>query len=455
MSPGGLNFPATSPMTVEIPDIPKSAIELEDVASALFQAAGYFVERNVIERDTDEVLELDACASLYDGGPPQRILVEAKSGVWGYADVFKLLGWMTYLGVEQGALVVTQDPGRRDFTRVRERAQQFGIRIVRLGADADHGSSFHEQGFPRIEDPQAIAGWQFAFATERALHGVLRRKCKSEPLRVGLATALRYHQLLNNELFFERDVRQRLRHLYEAFAKHPKLTLGVAREEDGQAFSCDGGDSISASLRAALYDGGHWAIQASMHLEHRARLALLKAAVDYTLARDPAKPLLRSGNEVLMDEDALLPSSFREAVAKLKNRPGFDRYPAIWQVLIWGFGGFYLVDREDEELGWIAAQTGVEVETVREALDAFDVLFPSTGGWWWKASNSHCRLLKMVPMVIQGLGAYQRGSRYGTKYAELGYTDLTLRDLEKWHKDGYKLLYDHLGPAPSSSGEPT
>ena len=51
--------------TVHLSDIPEAGGDLEDYVAALFQASGYFVEKNVTERDPGDVLELDLVASSF------------------------------------------------------------------------------------------------------------------------------------------------------------------------------------------------------------------------------------------------------------------------------------------------------------------------------------------------------------------------------------------------------
>lgn len=76
----------------ELADIPKSANELEGYVSALFHASGYFVEKNITERDFTEILKLDAVATSYEADPPSSTIAEAKSGGWGFSDIFKVVG---------------------------------------------------------------------------------------------------------------------------------------------------------------------------------------------------------------------------------------------------------------------------------------------------------------------------------------------------------------------------
>ena len=105
--------------TIEIPDIPSQPLELEDCAAALFQASGHFVERNVVEKDTTEILEMDAVATSYEGDKPTSVIAEAKSGDWGYADLFKIYGWMHYLGIPRGALFVTKMSQGKVLAKIR------------------------------------------------------------------------------------------------------------------------------------------------------------------------------------------------------------------------------------------------------------------------------------------------------------------------------------------------
>ena len=73
--------------SITIPDVPASGADLEDYVAALFQSAGFFVEKNIVER-TDPgspVLELDGVATSYAETPAQAVLIEAKGGDWGYA----------------------------------------------------------------------------------------------------------------------------------------------------------------------------------------------------------------------------------------------------------------------------------------------------------------------------------------------------------------------------------
>src|SRR5207244_13305722 len=66
--------------------------------------------------------------------------------------------------------------------------------------------------------------------------------------------------------------------------------------------------------------------------------------------------------------DALPISSFRAGLSELKTHKYFKRYPAFWQVFLWGFGGFYLKDRQAQEFAWLAEDTGIPPDEIPNAL---------------------------------------------------------------------------------------
>ncbi|HUS49407.1 MAG TPA: hypothetical protein VMZ91_04545 [Candidatus Paceibacterota bacterium] len=91
--------------SINLPELPKGKI-FEECVSAFFQSAGEYIERNIIERDIEEILELDIIATDYNSKLPDIKLLEVKSGNWGFPDIFKIRGWIDYLNIEKGILIV-------------------------------------------------------------------------------------------------------------------------------------------------------------------------------------------------------------------------------------------------------------------------------------------------------------------------------------------------------------
>src|SRR5687767_12787190 len=131
--------------------VPASGADLEDYVAALFQAAGFFVEKNIVER-TDPgspILELDAVATSYAENPANTVLVEAKGGDWGYAELFKVLGWMTYLRLKRGVLFASKDIPGKDAAAMTAKLSDTGVSCVHLGDFSDAVKRFQDAGFPK------------------------------------------------------------------------------------------------------------------------------------------------------------------------------------------------------------------------------------------------------------------------------------------------------------------
>lgn len=426
---------------IALSPIPDSGHDLEDYVAGLFQAAGYFVEKNVRQRDVADVLELDTVATSYDGPTPTSVLAEAKGGRWGFTDIFKMAGWMAYLGIERGGFFVkeTAATAGRDSGLLRRTTAPLKVSLVDLGDFSDPIGRFGAGGFRGLVDPILIDVWRFSYRVERTLLDKVRQDRRAAPERKGTAAVLGYHDLINDHVFFLKDVGERLHRLYAAYKGHPKLSAAVAAERGGAPFddavrSRGPGARDNPVLAEALYEGKHPCVQASLYVEHRARLAILKAAVDLCCLA----PALTKGGL----PDRALPATFREGLRRLRERPSFRRFALLWQVFLWGFGGFYLADREEEELGWLSRQTGIPRHEVGAGLRAFDELFPLPGGSWIvPIKDSPIRVLRMVPAAFRGVGAVQRLRRRGaSNYDGFGLGPLGRRRFIDWHNALVRLL---------------
>src|SRR6185437_12665989 len=280
---------------------------------------------------------------------------------------------------------------------------------------------------------------------ERALLERLRQARRAAPEREGPAAVLVYHDVVNDHVFFLHDAAERLRRLYDAYKAHPKLSAAVAGEIAGAPYAevarprRRGPLGDIRPLAEAMYDGKHPAVQAAFYVEHRARLAILKAAVDLESLAAAGRLADRAAARAAL---GALPASFREGLRRLRARPSFRRYALVWQVFLWGFGGFYLADREAEELGWLSRQTGVPREEIGEALRAFDDLFPlAHGSWIVPVKDSPIRLARMMPFAFRGVGAVQRLRWRGARnYDGFGLGRACRRHLISWHNGLVRLL---------------
>ncbi len=148
---------------------------------------------------------------------------------------------------------------------------------------------------------------------------------------------------------------------------------------------------------------------------------------------------MQVGN-VAVDFLESLPLSFKRALDVLADVASPERCAVLLQIFVWGWGGFLLEDKLDEEYQLLATQSGLEVKDVERSLAAFVELFPQVE-WFTTLRNSRLRILKLVPAQFRGLGAFQRLRRYKLKaFEDFGYTDDTALLLNLWYRNLYEFL---------------
>ena len=237
--------------------------------------------------------------------------------------------------------------------------------------------------------------------------------------------------------------------LYTTFQKFPRISAKCGNELIGNTF-----DNEYDDLPREIYDDTYYKcsyndIQISTFIEHRARLAVLKNAIDYKLYKD-ARDLSKTENtyEKILGFNIssldLLPSSFKEGLNKISKHKYFHKYPVFWQWFMWIFGGFILKDYEDKEYEVLSRKTGIPFEEIPNALEAYQILFPRDDGWFIDLSpNSKIKMMKMFPVPFMGVGARYRRLMYtkSGKFDELKLTGThTLQDLIKWYNLTKKVL---------------
>lgn len=426
---------------VTLSDIPTTATELEHYVAALFQAAGYYVEKNLIDRAPSDVLELDVVATDYFDQAPRSRLIEAKGGGWGWTDLFKMLGWMKYLDMSEGTLFV-KTSSDKPLNVMKKKMGDHNLGVVCLDSFEAPFRDFTGAGFgsPR---PELVPLFRFSYDVERRLSQIVIDAAKAGVLDAAKA-ALHYQRLVNDGTFFAGSTFERLVMLYEAYKEHPKLTLAAAAEMGGEPFDPQTVATKNSMLRAALLRGHSPFLQACMFNEHRARLALLKGAVDLTCERPEG---LTPGTVVDGEFDwdlflfQTLPATFREGQAWLAQQPNFHLYAVFWQQLLWGWGGFFLEHRAEEEFAWMAEYSGIPVEEIPTALEAFDRVFPIPDGWFRTPGPTDIRVVAMVPWQFQGIGAHHRRCHYDIENLDdLGGRGYTASDLGRRISETVKIL---------------
>lgn len=420
-------------------------LELEDFVAAHFVSRGAYVETGVTARDPKDILELDIVWTNYRVPEPTRNPVEVKSGQWQLGDLFKCFGWTRYLGLPAGQFVCRHLPTRVSLESIRRICGQMSMQLVHIEDLQKVDDHFQGIGLPAPDYPALPQLWRFSFWAQRQLLKILSLSIEKETCPATARVAKDYAKLINDAIFFEGDVRSRVALLLDAHFNHRWLGRTAANELAGRGVNFDEPPE-SAEFRDALYAGKHFPVQACLYLAHRARLAILKAAVDYTIAKDrgelPQK-FIQIFETKIDISDSEVYTGFLRAIESLSGASSFRLFPTLWQVFLWSWGGFILEDRKEEEYRALSSQTGVPIDEIDIALGAFDKLFvsPTSTSWFVKPDNDSRRILKLMPAAIRGIGAFGRLSRYGKeRYTDFGYADDTGRRLALDHDCGARLL---------------
>jgi hypothetical protein len=417
--------------------------QLEDFVAAHFVSRGCYVETGVKERSPDELLELDLVWTDYRLEPEVRHPVEVKSGDWGLGEVFKFFGWTKYLGLQPGQFVHRTACGRVKPETLKHVQTRTGTRLVHIPKPDAAEGHFKKLGLPAPHWAELPELWRFSFWMQRRL-----LRCIPVAIREGVSphcarAAKNYHQLINDAVFFIPDVRARVGELLSAHFGHQKLARSCACElETGNVELDDPPDT--RTFKRALFQGESFLVQACLYLSHRARLYILKAVVDYWLARERGEvkvTRLKFGDMLIELSAGNLTKAMAAGIEELSTAKSFRVFPLFWQVFLWSWGGFLLADRLEAEYELLARETGVPPGEIPLALQAFDRLFPTSNGWFREPTGDSRKVLMLMPAAMRGIGAFRRTLHEGGKaYSDLGYKDNTGYRMHSDHNCGARLL---------------
>jgi hypothetical protein len=203
----------------ELPGLPKGK-EFEEYISALLQCGGFYVERNIIEREEEEILELDIVATNYNEEQPKSLIVEVKSGNWGFSDVFKVKGWLNYLGYTDGLLITNKPKEKAEF--YRDKSSDIGVKLIQID-DLSKASEILKGTVSNDKlTEEDFSTWRFSYWVERNLLRELKNNKKKfypDRNRICYQKIDEYYFLLNSGIFFTESIVRRVHKLYETFQK--------------------------------------------------------------------------------------------------------------------------------------------------------------------------------------------------------------------------------------------
>src|SRR3989339_247361 len=426
---------------ITLPEMPKGK-ELEEFISAAFQCAGYYVERNIIQRDIEEILELDIIATYYGMPTPKIKLIEVKSGGWGFSDLFKVNGWMNYLNIQEGVFIKSQEKRYADF--YIKKAKKLNIDLVSIPKIEEYQQKLSALVDTTVIKDEDFNIWRFSYWVERNMMSRLTHKKKTLPDRKCFSDLMDYYFEINSGIFFTENIIGQISQLFSTFQKFNRISARCGNELIGNKYE-DACEIIPPSIFQETFFGCKYNdIQTATFIEHKARITLLKTIIDYTIYEKAGitekidSTLKINGLNPGLTLLDLLPGNILKALSEITTHKYYYRYPVFWQWFMYFFGGFILKDYENEEYKHLSEKTGIPVEEIPNAFHAYDILFPVDNGWFRDLSlksGPNIKVMTMFPIPFMGVGANYRRFIYGNgKYEELKLTgEYTLHELAKWH----------------------
>lgn len=426
--------------------------DFEDCISSLFNVSGFFVEQNTIRRlKKQPLLEIDVIITDYDPELPKTRLVEIKSGHWGFRDLFTFKGWIEYLKLqglqEYDTCLFIVNSVIPYMDLIVKEAKKMNIDVIAIEDIKNVKSLKFELGdVMEVDDidENDYECWRFVHRIERILIREilqLRQRNKSNTTIERFQGIHDYYQNINDDIFFEGSITKKVQKLYDNYQSFPRIAAKCGHEMNGKNFKKEYSTIPQPHYGDIFYHNKHNEIQLALYLEHKARLSILKYAIEHKLYEtDPPKTGKLKVRGFLLTLD--IPFSFQSALKMLSKRKYFKRYPILWQWFIYIFGGFILNDYKKEEYELLSQKSGIPVKYIEEALEAFDILFP-IDSWFYENSNSNIKALKMQGYPFKGIGAHYRKLIHvgGKDFEKLKLTgSYTEHDLIEWNNATYRLL---------------
>ena len=385
-----------------------------------------FLERGIVKKEEieekEEVLELDIVATSYSENSAEKCLIEIKGGKnWGYSDLFKIRGWLDYLGFNKARFIVQETNGK-PINTIQKEIAKLNIDLVVNCFDKETGRLNNNDLCLSlgIEDDiiseKTIEMLCYSFLLEDMMCDKLIRSYRESDLdnkKRGYDRLFLYLQRIKHSSFFCSDPIKRVDRIINAYFDNANITARIACERKGDDFeSIDRNAVIPSDIFKEIYhipqnkSGYH----ISLYVEFLNKLLILKCCIDYHMAKQIDNPDDGLPEWIKRLKIAALPDNLKEGIGILSVQPYCYLYPHFWQVFVYLFGGFILEDKKEEEYKHLSLVSGIPVEHIDNALSCFDILFKTEGGWFTTIDG--IRIIKLFPSPFSGIGANYRLELY-------------------------------------------
>lgn len=419
--------------------------DYEEYICAYFQSGGLYVERSIIHREKEEILELDIIVTDFQVNSTEKKLIEIKSGGWGFNEIFKVKGWLVYLNISKGVFIVKKE--RDSFDYFVQKAKELGIDLIG-NTDLSKTNECLAKYLQQPAEEKEIETLRFSYLIERKLLKQIKNFKREYPENQSYRMLDDYFFKVNSGTFFSNNPVSRIKKLFETYIKYKNITAKLCHELKKGKFD-DNIEELSSDCYSALfYKAENSPLQISLYIEHLARVTILKSCIEQ---------LLRKHVDDFGDQDFAesldylsIPQTIKKGLVELVAEPHFHRYPIFWQFFTFVMGGFILSDLRDVEYKYISENTGIPVEEIPNAFDSFNKLFPKSDGWMFKVPKSNIEWHRFFPISISGVGANHRRFLHlkGRNEEDQSFEELQMQlggskttvDLIKWNNLAYEIL---------------
>ena len=436
---------------IHLPDLPQDEY-YEDLVAALLCAGGYYIEKRIDLREPTNVLELDVVTSKYYPDYVDKTLSEIKSAGWGFPDVFKVRGWLDFLSLPKASFVCLNS-NKSDFAQIQQVAKKLKIDLLKIvikdnKIDKDNLlQAYNIVVTDRKLYDCAASSIRFALCCERIMVNKYYKPLVKDPKALhSYICANDFLYMVCEHSFFQNNVYERIKEVFDAFIKYKNLTARMDTERINGSYpdpddATLSKDSFSKLFYKCLAEKNP--LHIALYAELMCRITMLQLSVEESYRDKEMKAIKLLG----------LPNNIKDGIIALQsNHKYYYLYPHFWQIFIYVFGGFILEEKKEQEYKMLSELTRIPVDEIPNALMAFDTLFPIEGSSWLLTTNSNITILRFMPLQLSGVGANFRRIIYGADDKHLSYEDLgkqfkskyTLIDLIKYNN----LLVEYLSIDP-------
>lgn len=419
--------------------------DYEDYICAFFQSGGLYVERSIIHREAEEILELDIITTDFLPQSTVRKLVEIKSGKWGFNEIFKVKGWLVYLDINDGIFIVKKQ--RNSFGYFEKKSKDLSITLID-NSDLTKTNDCLEEFLHQKADEKEIETLRFSYLLERKLLKKIKDIKKQNPKNQGYQNLDDYFFKVNSGSFFSNNPIKRIKQLFEVYLKYKNLTAKICYELEKGVYSDDIEELSRSGFSKLFYKAENSPLQISLYIEHIARVTILKSCTEHLIKNH--KESFGEENFIESIDYLSIPGTIKKGLDELVKEPYFHRYPVFWQFFTYVMGGFILTDLREKEYKYISENTGIPVEYIPDAFESYNKLFPKKSGWMYNLPKSNIEWHRFFSIPFCGIGANHRRFLHLSHLEEKEQTydnlkelingDKTMSDLSKWNNLGYEIL---------------